>query len=158
MMLLEVFFYLTHYKGEGMKTFINAMRILVVTLLFVSLTSLADCCKKSCAPRTCATTGCKLQPEAVKIRKTCDHPGYYKQVCHLEYVPCEGKVEEYTAMPIYKGCYDEQGNMITNGSSMMMTSGETARVQDVDIQVQVPSTYTKATNGRKTTRRMMMNK
>ncbi len=137
-----------------MKTFINAIRILVVTLLFVSLTSLADCCKKSCAPKACAPkcqTGCKLQPEPVKIRKTCDHPGFYKQVCHLEYIPCEGKVEEYTAMPMYKGCFDEAGNPITNGVSM--TSGETARTQDVDIQVQVPASYSKATNGKN--RRMM---
>jgi hypothetical protein len=133
-----------------MKTFMNALRLLVVTLVFVSLTSLANsCCKKECAPcapkaTQCQTTGCKLQPEPVKIRKTCDHPGFYKQVCHLEYIPCEGKVEEYTALPIYKGCFDEKGNMITNGVSM---NGET-RVQDVDIQVQVPSTYVKTTTGK----------
>ena len=142
-----------------MKTFMNALRILVVTLVFVSLNSLADCCKKSCspcAPKATCNTGCKLQPEPVKIRKTCDHPGFYKQVCHLEYVPCEGKVEEYTALPIYKGCFDEQGNPITNGVSM--NNGETARVQDVDIQVQVPATYTKNTNGTRATRRMMNNK
>ena len=147
-MLIEVFFYLTHNEGEGMKTFMNAIRILVVTLLFVSLTSLADCCKKACAPKACApkcatTAGCKLQPEPVKIRKTCDHPGFYKQVCHLEYIPCEGKVEEYTAMPMYKGCYDEQGNPINNGSSAEVV-GE-VRTQNVDIQVQVPDTYTKGT-------------
>ncbi len=136
-----------------MKTFMNAMRILVVTLLFVSLTSLADCCKKECAPKAKCNAGCKLQPEPVKIRKTCDHPGFYKQVCHLEYVPCEGKVEEYTAMPIYKGCFDEQGNTITNGVSM--TSDESARVQDVDIQVQVPASYSKTGNGKRATRRMM---
>jgi hypothetical protein len=136
-----------------MKTFMNAIRIIVVTLLFVSLTSLADCCKKACAPKVCApkcTTGCKLQPEPVKIRKTCDHPGFYKQVCHLEYIPCEGKVEEYTAMPMYKGCFDEQGNVINNGSTEAM--GE-ARVQNVDIQVQVPDTYTQGTNGRRAARR-----
>jgi len=128
-----------------MKTFMNAIRILVVTVLFVSLTSLADCCKKSCAPKACVTkcaTGCKLSPEPVKIRKTCDHPGYYKQVCHLEYEPCEGKVEEVTAMPIYKGCYDEQGNVINNGTSN--SSDSAARVQDVDIQVSVPATYNRA--------------
>lgn len=140
-----------------MKTFMNAIRILAVMVLFVSLTSLADCCKKeACAPKQKCNAGCKLQPEPVKIRKTCDHPGYYKQVCHLEYMPCEGKVDEYTAMPIYKGCFDEAGNMITNGVSMH--SGET-RVQDVDIQVQVPSSYSKATNNAKATkantRRMM---
>jgi len=148
-MLVEVFFYLTQYEGEGMKTFMNAMRILVVTLLFVSLSSFADCCKKSCAPKACVTkcnTGCKLQPEPVKIRKTCDHPGFYKQVCHLEYVPCEGKVEEYTAMPIYKGCFDEQGNPInSNGSAEV--NGE-ARTQNVDIQVQVPNTYTRGARAR----------
>lgn len=137
-----------------MKTFMNAIRILVVTLLFVSLTSLADCCKKTCAPK--ATTakcqaGCRLQPEPVKIRKTCDHPGFYKQVCHLEYVPCEGKVEEYTAMPIYKGCFDEQGNAIVGG--VAESTGE-MRTQDVDIQVQVPNTYTKGT--RAATRNMMV--
>ncbi len=97
-----------------MKTFMNAARLAVVTLLFVSLTSFAQCCKKTCAPkRTCATaTGCKLQPEPVKIRKTCDHPGFYKQVCHLEYEPCQGKEEEIEAYPIYQGCFDEQGNKI----------------------------------------------
>ncbi len=97
-----------------MKTFINAAKLVAVTLLFVSLTTFGGCCKKSCAP--CApkqcNTGCKLQPEPVKIRKTCDHPGYYKQVCHLEYEPCEGKVEEHEMLPVYKGCYDDQGNQI----------------------------------------------
>jgi hypothetical protein len=107
-----VYFYNPLTKGEGMKTFINAARIAVVMLLFVSLTSLASCCKKACAPRAKCNTGCKLQPEPVKIRKTCDHPGFYKQVCHLEYVPCEGKEEIHEALPIYQGCFDEQGNRI----------------------------------------------
>ncbi len=125
-----------------MKTFINAARIAAVTLLFVSLTSLADCCRKSCAPRATCNTGCKLQPEPVKIRKTCDHPGYYKQVCHLEYEPCEGKVEEHTAFPIYQGCFDEQGNAINGGGSVSSrSSSNTAYTQDVDIQVSVPSSY-----------------
>jgi hypothetical protein len=96
-----------------MKTFINAARILVVTLLFVSLTSFAGCCKKSCEPRRTCNTGCKLQPEPVQIRKTCDHPGYYKQVCHLEYIPCQGKEEVYEALPQYIGCFDEAGNKIS---------------------------------------------
>ena len=98
-----------------MKTFINAARIAAVMLLFVSLTSFGffggGCCRKSCARQVC-NTGCKLQPEPVTIRKTCDHPGYYKQVCHLEYEPCQGKVEEVEAYPVYKGCFDEQGNQI----------------------------------------------
>jgi len=126
-----------------MKTFINAMRILVVTLLFVSLTSLANCCRKSCAPRTQCNVGCKLAPEPVKIRKTCDHPGYYKQVCHLEYEPCEGKVEEIEAYPIYKGCYDEQGRVINGGAAVVSRSGNAAFTQDVDIQVQVPASYSR---------------
>ena len=131
-----------------MKTFINAARIAVVMLLFVSLTALGNgCCATKCAPkcapkRTCAV-GCRLQPEPVKIRKTCDNPGYYKQVCHLEYEPCEGKVEEITAMPIFKGCYDEQGNKLDgNGSSYARSSDQAAFTQDVDIQVTVPSSYT----------------
>lgn len=101
-----------------MKTFINAARIAAVMLLFVSLTSFGffgfgnGCCRKSCAPKAVCNTGCKLQPEPVTIRKTCDHPGYYKQVCHLEYEPCQGKVEEVEAYPVYKGCFDEQGNQI----------------------------------------------
>lgn len=99
-----------------MKTFINAARIAAVMLLFVSITSFGffggGCCKKSCAPKATCNTGCKLQPEPVTIRKTCDHPGYYKQVCHLEYEPCQGKVEEVEAYPVYKGCFDEQGNQI----------------------------------------------
>ena len=101
-----------------MKTFINAARFVAVALLFVSLSSFGlfgfggGCCKKACAPRTQCVTGCKLQPEPVMIRKTCDHPGYYKQVCHLEYEPCEGKIEEVEALPLFKGCYDEQGNLI----------------------------------------------
>ena len=100
-----------------MKTFINAARLAVIAMLFVSLTSFADCCSKksSCAPKTCAPkcqAGCKLQPEPVKIRKTCDHPGYYKQVCHLEYEPCEGKIDEIEAYPVFQGCFDEQGNRI----------------------------------------------
>ena len=95
--------------------------------------------------------GCKLNPEPVKIRKTCDHPGYYKQVCHLEYEPCEGKVEEATAMPIYKGCFDANGNKIDgNGSSVMRSSDQAAFTQDVDIQVTVPSSYTQT--GRQTVR------
>ena len=98
-----------------MKTFINAARIAVVMLTFVSLTALGfgGCCKKACAPKCAKTAGCKLQPEPVKIRKTCDHPGFYKQVCHLEYVPCEGKEEVHEALPIFQGCYDEQGNRIS---------------------------------------------
>jgi hypothetical protein len=109
-----VYFYNPLTKGEGMKTFINAARIVAVTLLFVSLTSLGlGCCKKSsCAPKRSCATGCKLQPEPVKIRKTCDHPGYYKQVCHLEYEPCEGKIDEIEAYPVFQGCFDEQGNRI----------------------------------------------
>jgi hypothetical protein len=113
-----VYFYNPLTKGEGMKTFINAARIAVVMLSFVSLTAFGlfgrGCCKKECAPRTtsCYSGGCKLQPEAVKIRKTCDHPGFYKQVCHLEYIPCEGKEEIHEALPIYQGCFDEQGNRI----------------------------------------------
>ncbi len=96
-----------------MKTFINAARIAVVMLLFVSLTALGfGCCKKECAPRAKCNSGCKLQPEPVKIRKTCDHPGFYKQVCHLEYIPCEGKEEIHEALPIYQGCFDEQGRQI----------------------------------------------
>ena len=96
-----------------MKTFINAARIAVVMLTFVSLTAFGfGCCKKSCAPKAACNKGCKLQPEPVKIRKTCDHPGFYKQVCHLEYVPCEGKEEIHEALPIYQGCFDEQGNRI----------------------------------------------
>ena len=129
-----------------MKTFMNAIRILVVTLLFVSLTSLADCCKKSCAPKACVTkcaTGCKLQPEPVKIRKTCDNPGFYKQVCHLEYVPCEGKEEVHEALPIYLGCFDEQGKAIEGGASMSTRSNATAFTQDVKIYVEVPSSYSK---------------
>ena len=82
-----------------MKTFINAARIAVVMLLFVSLTSFGWMLQKIMRSKSDMCTGCKLQPEPVKIRKTCDHPGYYKQVCHLEYVPCEGKVEEIEALP-----------------------------------------------------------
>lgn len=107
-------------KGEGMKTFINAARIFAVTLLFVAVSASAfgwnrnRCCPQQACPVTrCAPAGCKLQPEPVIIRKTCDHPGYYKQVCRLEYEPCEGKVEEIQAYPIYKGCYDETGNVIS---------------------------------------------
>ncbi len=125
-----------------MKTFINAARIAVVMLLFVSLTSLANCCKKSCAPcapRTQCATGCKLQPEPVKIRKTCDHPGFYKQVCHLEYIPCEGKEEVHEAYPIYQGCFDEQGNAINGGGSVVSRSNATAFTQDVKIDVEIPA-------------------
>ncbi len=96
-----------------MKSFINAARVAVVMLLFVSLTVVAGSCNKgSCGVKRSCSTGCKLQPEPVKIRKTCDLPGYYKQVCHLEYEPCDGKVEEIEAYPIYKGCFDEQGSQI----------------------------------------------
>ena len=98
-----------------MKTFINAARIAAVALLFVSLSSFGffgRCCKSTCAPKRCETAGCKLPIQPVTIRKTCDHPGYVKQVCHLEYEPCEGKVEEVTATPIFIGCYDEQGNQM----------------------------------------------
>ncbi|GMU19649.1 MAG: hypothetical protein AMXMBFR12_08410 [Candidatus Babeliales bacterium] len=125
-----------------MKTFINAIaRIVVAMLLFVSISVVAfgGCCKKSCAPRAACNVGCKLQPEPVTIKKTCDHPGYYKQVCHLEYEPCEGKVEEVTAMPIFKGCYDEQGNLL-NGTG---GSGKATRVQNVEIQTRVPNVYSR---------------
>lgn len=124
-----------------MKTFINAARIAVVMLLFVSLNVFANCCKKACGVKRSCNTGCKLQPEPVIIKKTCDHPGYYKQVCHLEYEPCEGKVEEVTAMPIFKGCFDEQGNSINGGRSV--TSGEAARVQNVEIETRVPARYSR---------------
>ncbi len=126
-----------------MKTFINAARIAVVMLLFVSLTAVAGCCKKACAPKRSCSTGCKLSPEPVKIRKTCDHPGYYKQVCHLEYEPCEGKVEEITAMPIFKGCFDEQGNPM-NGGRSMMNSDSAAYTNDVQIDVRVPKSYSRS--------------
>jgi hypothetical protein len=124
-----------------MNTFINAARMAVIALLLVSLTAFGGNCNtcKPCAPKKC-NTGCKLQPEPVKIRKSCDHPGYYKQVCHLEYEPCEGKVEEVTAMPVYKGCYDEQGNPLSNSGSTYR-NGNTAYTNDVDIQVSVPSSY-----------------
>ena len=100
-----------------MKTFINAARIVAVVLLFVSLTSLsADrCCPSKCQTRSRCETGCttapacRLKPQQVEIVKTCEHPGYYKQVCRLEYEPCEGKVERYKACPIYKGCFAEDG-------------------------------------------------
>lgn len=124
-----------------MKTFINAARLAVISLLFVSLTVLGDCCPTKCAPKRCATTaGCKLQPEPVKIRKTCDHPGYYKQVCHLEYVPCEGKVEEITAYPKFIGCYDETGARLDgNGAGVGYTNA--AQVITPDVQVSVPVSY-----------------
>ncbi|CAN5127649.1 hypothetical protein BH09DEP1_BH09DEP1_0670 [soil metagenome] len=125
-----------------MKTFINAVRVAVVMLLFVSLNIIAGgCCKKSCAPKAACATGCKLAPEPVTIKKTCDHPGYYKQVCHLEYEPCQGEVQEVTAMPIFKGCFDEQGNSINGGRSV--TSGEAGRIQNVDIDVRVPARYSR---------------
>lgn len=124
-----------------MKTFINAARIAVAMLLFVSMSIFAGCCNKSCGVKRSCNTGCKLAPAPVTIKKTCDHPGYYKQVCHLEYEPCEGKVEEVTAMPIFKGCFDEQGNSINGGRSVV--SGEAARVQEVEIQTRVPSRYSR---------------
>ncbi len=129
-----------------MKTFINAARIAAIMVLFVSVTALGfGCCKKACAPKACAPkcqTGCKLQPEPVKIRKTCDHPGFYKQVCHLEYIPCEGKEEVYEAYPLYQGCFDEAGNRI-EGASVVSRTGSTAFTQDVKIDVEVPSSYSK---------------
>jgi hypothetical protein len=126
-----------------MKTFINAARIAVVTLLFVSLTALGfgGCCKKECAPKAKCNTGCRLQPEPVKIRKTCDHPGFYKQVCHLEYVPCEGKEEVHEAYPIYQGCFDEQGRAISGGGEVISRTNGNAFTQDVKIDVEVPSSY-----------------
>jgi hypothetical protein len=138
-------------KGEGMKTFINALRVAVVTVLFVSLSSLGfigGCCKKesSCAPKASCAPGCKLQPEPVKIRKTCDKPGFYKQVCHLEYIPCEGTVEEREERPIFIGCYDEQGNRIDgNGQAVdgnwNHNNHHVAYTQDVTAQVEVPASY-----------------
>ena len=97
-----------------MKTFINAARVVAVTLLFVSLTSLSSdrCCRTKCAPKRSCAPGCKLQPEPVKIRKSCDDAGSYKQVCHLEYIPCAGTTEEFEAYPKFIGCYDEAGNRI----------------------------------------------
>jgi hypothetical protein len=123
-----------------MKTFINAARIAVVMLTFVSLTAFGwfgGCCNKRCS----TDRGCKLQPEAVKIRKTCDHPGFYKQVCHLEYIPCEGKEEVHEALPIYLGCFDETGRAINGGAAV--NSRGTAFTQDVKIDVEVPSVYSK---------------
>jgi|GEM_PF-3047157 len=134
-----------------MKTFINAVRVLMVALLFVSLNSLAflgGCCNK----KTTCNTGCKLQPEAVQIRKTCDHPGYYKQVCHLEYVPCQGKEEVETRMPIYLGCYDEQGNKIDGNGSTRYASDHVAYTNDVQISTQVPASYTQGGSMNKTVR------
>lgn len=126
-----------------MKSFMNAARIAVITLLFVSLTALGGgCCGNSCAVKAPCAVGCKLQPEPVKIRKVCDKPGFYKQVCHLEYEPCDGTVEEYTAMPIFKGCFDEQGNPLSsNGSNGYGYADKNVRVVDADIQVQVPRSY-----------------
>ena len=99
-----------------MKTFINAARIVAVSLLFVSLTSLGfgfgGCCKKSCAPKAPCAVGCKLQPEPVEIVTECNDAGEYKQVCHLEYIPCSGKKKVTTAFPRFVGCYDENGNRL----------------------------------------------
>lgn len=109
-------------KGEGMKTFINVARVLAVTLLFASLSSFAfgrGCCASKCStPVAKCDTGCsaapacRLKPEPVEIVKTCDHPGFYRQVCRLEYRPCEGKVTRHKACPIYEGCFAEDGSKL----------------------------------------------
>lgn len=130
-----------------MKTFINVARMLVFAMLFFSLSVVADCCNNRCAVKQCATNGCKLPIQPVTIKKTCDHPGYVKQVCHLEYEPCQGKVEEVTAMPIYKGCYDAQGNQI-NGSGAASYGYSNGNRQVVTPDIQVNSSAYGYSNGR----------
>ena len=110
-----------------MKTF-NIMRLLVVVVLCMSVQAanvLASCgtrCNTSCAPRCetkcapCPGKACTLQPQQVEIVKTCDHPGYYRQVCRLEYRPCEGKVTRYKACPIFEGCFAEDGQPLDNSA------------------------------------------
>ncbi len=103
-----------------MKTFINVARVLAVTLLFASLSSFGFCnrCPSKCTTVAKCDTGCssapacRLKPEAVEIVKTCDHPGFYRQVCRLEYRPCEGKVTRHKACPVYEGCFAEDGSAL----------------------------------------------
>lgn len=113
-------------KGEGMKTF-NIMRLVVVAALGMSLSAFgflgcgSRCATKSCAPKTecapCAGKACTLKPQQVEIVKTCDHPGYYRQVCRLEYRPCEGQVTRYKACPIFEGCFAEDGQPLDNSAA-----------------------------------------
>ena len=126
-----------------MKTFISAARLLVVALLFVSLNAFgAGCCATKCAPKCekqtncCAAPACRLKPEPVEIVKTCDHPGFYRQVCRLEYRPCEGKVTRHKACPVYEGCFSEDGSVLEvanqNGKSGV------AHTQNATVEVIAP--------------------
>ena len=157
-----------------MKTFVNAIRFALVALLFVSVTALGfgNCCNKTCAPKTCApkrscAPGCKLQPEPVKIRKSCDDAGSYKQVCHLEYIPCAGTTQEFEAYPKFIGCYDEAGNRIDGNGTVGYenNNGHATYTNDVQVEVITPSSATKQsknvrarkTNGRRAAKHMVNN-
>jgi len=123
-----------------MKTFISVARILVVAMLFVSLNAFGKCCATQCAPKCekqtncCAAPACRLKPEAVEIVKTCDHPGFYRQVCRLEYRPCEGKVTRHKACPVYEGCFSEDGSRLEGNNNGMMNEG-VAYTQDATVEV-----------------------
>lgn len=122
-----------------MKTFVSAARIFVVALLFVSLNAFGGCCATKCAPKCekqtncCAAPACRLKPEAVEIVKTCDHPGFYRQVCRLEYRPCEGKVTRHKMCPVYEGCFAEDGSKLDTTSN-----NRSARTQDATVEVIAP--------------------
>jgi hypothetical protein len=117
--MLIVGILLTFYKGEGMKTF-NIMRLVVVVALAMSLSASANLfnsCGRSCAPKCekscepCAGKACTLKPALVDVEKcyTCGKPGYYRQVCRLEYRPCVGEErrEIVKMCPVFEGCFEE---------------------------------------------------
>lgn len=126
-----------------MKTFISAARLFLVAMLFVSLNAFgAGCCATKCAPKCektsscCAAPACRLKPEPVEIVKTCDHPGFYRQVCRLEYRPCEGKVTRHKMCPIYEGCFAEDGSKLDT-ASVNGKSG-VAYTQNATVEVKAP--------------------
>ena len=105
-----------------MKTFINAIRFALVTLLFVSVTALGfgNCCQTKCQTRTscektcspCAAPSCRIQPAPVEISRVCNERPGYKVIQRIEMVPCPDKVETFTVCPKFLGCFREDGTAV----------------------------------------------
>ena len=138
-----------------MKTFINAAYMAVLALLFVASAAFGNCCKTTCAPKKSCAVGCKLQPAPVEIIEECNDAGEYKQVCHLEYIPCSGKTRVSKAYPRFIGCYDENGNPIDGRGSNYISGANNGVVHTQEAKVEVISPSYNNRNGKRMNKRMM---
>jgi len=130
-----------------MKTF-NIIRLFVVVVLGMSMSAFAarncNTCptkscpvKKACAPcAPCAGQVCRLKPDLIEVTKTCDKPGYYKQISRLEYIPCQGETVSYKACPQFLGCFDENGNRLDGNGSVVESADNSGVAYTQTAQVE----------------------